>query len=555
MNFFFKKANHIILIVILLIITYIIRISSFHNNYLNVDEIVWLYLAKKSIMDLIPFIDFDAQTSGFIPIYLIKFYNLFIQIDLKIYRIINVLLLGATFYICNNILLKNKSIYNKLLASIPILFFFYNKDLNFQGVDTEFLLCIEVLILFTILKSKSLDLKKLILYNVFIIILFFTKFQSLIFVLLFSILMPLKFWNEKDFVKLKQTIFTFLILILIVLTCFYAFGTLEEFNYCYIERNLEYGTLYEKSNYLHILKDFIVINIRKFNYSFLLILFSIIIYSRQSKSKLKFNFSILLLFFYLLILTKFSQNNQLVNKLTNILLITTILFSVFQFVKNIRFLNNYLHKINRDILISFAIIIAPVITIIISKYNFIHYFVLMIISINILQIEISKKISSKNAIILIVFAIITIIPQSLNNLKEEKINNNFILSEKQKLKNNFRIINKYVNKNDRILFLGFISSTPNYYPLLNANQFTSRLANSQFLLGFRSKGKNNYFFKKEDENLLKDLINKPPDIIIDFENILDQIIESKSWFLINQRYDLIENRNVKIFIKKNESLF
>jgi hypothetical protein len=550
MNFFSKKASYIILIVCLLIVTYLIRLSSFHNYYLNVDEIVWLYLAKKSIMELIPFIDFDAQTSGFIPIYLIKFYNLFIQIDLKIYRIINVLLLGATFYICNNILLKNKSIYNKLLASIPILFFFYNKDLNFQGVDTEFLLCIEVLILFTILKSKSLDLKKLILYNVFIIILFFTKFQSLIFVLLFSILMPLKFWNEKDFVKLKQTIFTFLILILIVLTCFYAFGTLEEFNYCYIERNLEYGTLYEKSNYLHILKDFIVINIRKFNYSFLLILLSVILFSRESKGKLKFIFFSLISILYLLIVLKFSQSNLLVNKLINYLLIAVILLIVFQILKHKHLLCSYIHKINLDFILSFAVIMTPVITIIISKYNFVHYFVLMIISINILQLEISKRVSTKKALILLVLALITIIPQSYNNLNELKINNNFIHSEKQKLKNNFKLISKHIKKNNRILFLGFISSTPNYYPLLNENQFTSRLANSQFLIGFRSKGKNNYFFRKEDKNLFVDLYNKSPDIIIDFENVIDQITESKSWYYIIKKYDLIENKNIKIFKKK-----
>ena len=53
--------------------------------------------------------------------------------------------------------------------------------------------------------------------------------------------------------------------------------------------------------------------------------------------------------------------------------------------------------------------------------------------------------------------------------------------------------------------------------------------------------------EEEDKNLFVDLYNKSPDIIIDFENVIDQITESKSWHYIIKKYDLIENKNIKIF--------
>ena len=85
----FNNHKYLSFIGLFFIVFLIIRTDTFVDYFFNIDELVYLYLLKRSEIAYLPFLGFDTQTSGPVTILLLKlFQGIGIKINLVNYRLI-----------------------------------------------------------------------------------------------------------------------------------------------------------------------------------------------------------------------------------------------------------------------------------------------------------------------------------------------------------------------------------------------------------------------------------------------------------------------------------
>jgi hypothetical protein len=560
----FKNYKYLSFLGFFFILFFIIRADIFVDYYFNIDELVYLYLLKRSEIFYLPFLGFDTQTSGPTTILLLKlFQGIGIKINLVNYRFILFSLssISLIYFSCK---IFTNSIKVLLIVGITISSLFYIKHLDFIAVNTEYSIIGIVPVLLFLAFKKETKRFDLILFSLLINILFFTKFQAIILVGMLSVLFIYKLYINKLLTLLKEYILINVLFIAFLLIFFQYLGILNDFIHNYIIRNLQYPKLKISPPFFETFQSNTIILIKYFSPYFLLIFINLLFYrikKKISKSKErtyvalikdKKSFLILLFIFVILILLikyKLGYNlnhilSPIVNKTVSCLVLIMSLYLTISLLIKVQWkttfnkenlLKNY--KFSGILLITIVIYFS----ILLAKYNFIHYFVLFFIPIIYwIAYIINKNQSSKIILINLLVLAFIFFYQTIENRENNSKMINLIESQKVERMVLKKITNLLVNKSSQetILILGFYKAVPFYYRLSQNFNFCYRAANTQFITLFYLKGRKNKFFKVEDNNLYYDIMRSKPKYIIDTDNILSKISKSKSVALIMRNYKL-----------------
>jgi len=268
-----KKSKIITYLIIcfFFLICIALRNKSFIDYYLNIDEIVYLYLFKRSQISPLPFVGFDTRTSGPINILILKFFNLFgISINLITYRII--LLSITLFSILFTIQKLFKSQFTKLITSMLLVSILFIHHIDFLAINSEYIILsvlFPLIYLFTKPKTHRIDT---ILFSVLTILLFFVKFQAVVLVVILIILFIIKNILSKNYQNIKYYFVLNILFSLGLITFFKLIGILPDFIHNYIFRNLAYPSLKVSPPFLEVFSTNFILIIKFFGLYILLIL-------------------------------------------------------------------------------------------------------------------------------------------------------------------------------------------------------------------------------------------------------------------------------------------
>ena len=571
----FNNHKYLSFIGLFFIIFLIIRADTFVDYFFNIDELVYLYLLKRSEIAYLPFLGFDTQTSGPITIILLKlFQGIGIKINLVNYRFILFSLssISLIYFSCKIYVNNIKVLF---IVGLTLSSLFYIKHLDFIAINTEYSIVGIVPIILFLAFKKETKRSDLILFSLLILILFFTKFQAIILVGMLSLLFIYKLYIKNLRTLLKEYIIINGILIAFLLIFFQYFGILDDFIHNYILRNLQYPKLKIAPPILDTVQSNTIILIKYFSPYFLLIFINLLFYRIKktiSKSKERSYVTILkdkkslliilsiIIIFILLIKYKLGYNithifPPILNKTVSfIVLISTLYLSISLLIKvqwkttynKENLLKNY--KFSGILLITLVIYFS----ILLAKYNFIHYFVLFFIPIIYWIAYLINKNDSSKIILINVFVFASIFfYQTIENREYNSKMINLIESQIKEEMDQKKTTNYIRNKSSQqtILILGFYKAVPLYYRLSQNFNFCYRAANTQFITLFYLKGRKNKFFKVEDNNLYYDIKRGKPNYIIDTDNILNKIPKSKSVALIMRNYKLVALNETGIIYK------
>lgn len=568
--------NYSILIVAFFIICfYFIRIDSFVDYYFNIDEIVYLYLLKRSQFHSLPFEGFDTQTSGPVSIGLLKlFQNIGITINLINYRII--LFMMSSFLMLNYTFKSFNNKYMIYIIGFTLSALFYIYQLDFLAINTEYQIISIVAIMLFILFKKSVKRIDMLVFSILLITLFLTKFQAVLLFGSLTILWIYKLFLLDEIAKIKEFILTNILLCILLLFTFFYFGILDDFYHNYILRNLEYPKLKNAPQLIDTLSDNGIIWMKYFSPYILLILSNTFI---NQVKRIQFkndtsvknilliiktpNIQLILItslaIFFLAIQYKLGINishyipKNMINKLCFSILIILI-YLIYRIVKPITF-KQLISK--KNILQNFKLITLLIITfiiylsIILARYNFTHYFVLCFLPIIFLLGYVVERANTKQIGLNIIFIGLIFILQTIENRQYDKAFNENIATQKTKNLNYKQYVSKLQidKQNETIIILGFFEAVPMYYQLSNHFNFSYRTANTQFITLFYQKGLNNQFFRKEDERLVEDIKIGRPHFIIDTESILSKISRSRTALIIKSKYKIYKKCDKYIIYK------
>ncbi len=571
----FNNHKYLSFIGLFFIVFLIIRTDTFVDYFFNIDELVYLYLLKRSEIAYLPFLGFDTQTSGPVTILLLKlFQGIGIKINLVNYRLILFSLssISLIYFSCKIYVNNIKVLF---IVGLTLSSLFYIKHLDLIAINTEYSIVGIVPIILFLAFKKETKRSDLILFSLLILILFFTKFQAIILVGMLSLLFIYKLYIKNLRTLLKEYILINGILIAFLLIFFQYFGILDGFIHNYILRNLQYPKLKIAPPILDTVQSNTIILIKYFSTYFLLIFINLLFYRIKktiSKSKERSYITILkdkkslliilsiIIIFILLVKYKLGYNithifPPILNKIVSfIVLISTLYLSISLLLKvqwkttcnKENLLKNY--KFSGILLITLVIYFS----ILLAKYNFIHYFVLFFIPIIYWIAYLINKNDSSKIILINVFVFASIFfYQTIENREYNSKMINLIESQIKEEMDQKKITNYIRNKSSQqtILILGFYKAVPLYYRLSQNFNFCYRAANTQFITLFYLKGRKNKFFKVEDNNLYYDIIRGKPNYIIDTDNILNKIPKSKSVALIMRNYKLVALNETGIIYK------
>ena len=239
----FNNHKYLSFIGLFFIVFLIIRTDTFVDYFFNIDELVYLYLLKRSEIAYLPFLGFDTQTSGPVTILLLKlFQGIGIKINLVNYRLILFSLssISLIYFSCKIYVNNIKVLF---IVGLTLSSLFYIKHLDLIAINTEYSIVGIVPIILFLAFKKETKRSDLILFSLLILILFFTKFQAIILVGMLSLLFIYKLYIKNLRTLLKEYILINGILIAFLLIFFQYFGILDGFIHNYILRNLQYPKL------------------------------------------------------------------------------------------------------------------------------------------------------------------------------------------------------------------------------------------------------------------------------------------------------------------------
>jgi hypothetical protein len=506
-----------------ILLLFCVRIISFNNNILNHDELEWLYGIHRTNIDPRPFLGFDAHTSGPVSIYILSLINLFIAqpqtIHLRLFCFFFLIIpaMALLFWGRRNYLNYAALAFFTTLLSVNFQQFeWYFEDLFCY--NTEFQILFFTALLYTLLVANPSRITVSV-FSVLLILFIFVKIQVLFFVIFFGLAMLVKL----AYIRANDLIILYLSTLFIFLTSILSFlwltNTLKEAFYIYYEKNVIY-----QSNISGEGVDWFIVAKR-----------------------------IISSFVY-----KFRVNT--------IVLIGSLLALIY--LKRIKLSEISGHFFVGRLFISLCLFVVSLFTILFSKNDFGHYYIVSFFPMAIFYSELHRQmfvvVSGKNkSIYLIVVSICLAVGYNYNYLGKSIR----LITAKSKncdkcklgLPKGYEVNEQLVNwliqhrrpGNNTILFLGWFKAQMLYYELGRAYNPVYRSANF-FWYKSSYENKNWEFFRHEEDNLMTDLTTQPPFYIVDAEGMFSLIKETKFTRFVDNNYLLVQNNpDFKVYKRKN----
>lgn len=502
-----SKFRWIIFFISLFILVFS-KLYSFNNLILNVDEIEWIYCLNRCYENPIPFLGFDAHTTGPLAIYFLLPLKMVINnVELMHLRIYNFLVFIVPSLFIVYKVFEGKYSYLSLFI-FSSLFLIYNKDFLSYNSEYPIILLVSLFIYF-LTRSVISNVKITILVSI-IILLPFIKFQAILLSLFF---LGIFFWKlylqKKRLIKYSLILFLCWILVLGILIKFFI--GFELFFYSYILRNIQYAASFSS-------KSWSVAIIENLNYH------------------IQF-----FLPYYILIFG------------------IAILIFIKYYKRIISFIKEY-NSIEQFNFITFlGLFIVSFISILIPKNNFVHYFIIMFPAIVFLLVFLLKNfdISSGNLIILIcllntnLFQFIFQSQQDVfikGNQKSRLFYEQYTISSKLVKEVNNQVCSGNIKKS--LVILGWFNALPIYYKYKHQFDFPYRSGHADFLVS-SSYLSDKKFFNFEMDNLVSDLKNGKT-AIIDVENVLTKIKSKRFKLYLHENFHVVkETEFYTLLLPKN----
>lgn len=488
-----------------IIIIFLFRLDSFKNIILNIDEIEWIYALNRCYINPIPFIGFDAHTSGPIAIYLLLPLKLFVSsVELKHLRIYSffVFIIPSLFFVYYSF--KGRLAFFSL-AFFSSFFLIFNKD--FFAYNSEYPIILFITIIVYLLLGKSYNLFKLTFIILLILILPFIKFQAILLSFFFFVILinNINLYNRK-FIKKMLFITSFTVLIIMVLI--QVFIGLDLFYYSYIVRNVQYANSFSSKNWLVSISENIYLHLSLF-YPFYILLIGMLSYLIKK--------------YFTLILNLFIKL-QIIKKTDFLLIGGLFVFSFF--------------------------------SVLIPKNNFTHYFILMFPSLNFLLVFLLNKLTLDK---ITVFIILLLVNVNYLQINADKVYNKLITGnskgrldyEKYQLSSELvkdvDILITKVKPGDALIILGWFNALPTYYKYKEKFLYPYRSGHTDFLIS-SSKLPDKKLFNTEFENLKLDLRSFKRVCILDVEHVVDKINSNKIYFLLDTKFVKHKHKDLVLYI-------
>lgn len=504
-----------------------VRIISFNKNVLNHDEIEWLYGIHRMLIDPTPFIGFEAHTSGPLSIYILSILNFFLEnpqtIHLRFFSFFLLIVpsLALLFWGKKGYLNYAGLGFMTAMLSINFLPFKYLTE-DFFCYNTEFQILFFTALLFSILQS-NLTITRVFFYSLLLVLFIFIKIQVIFILIYFGLAMLFKLIYYRKPQLLIVYISSVILLLTLILSYLWISGILYEGFYIYIEKNILYQSkiLGDQIDWLLVIKAIL----RVFYQQFLCLSLS-----------LGFCFAFLL-------------------------------FGLYR--KKIKMPSFSLSLLNHPLILSGGLFLVSLLTVLLSKNNFGHYYINAFFPMAIFFSELYQWLASKdfsrNAKLAYKLVLLCCFIGAANGQYLVKSYHYLMANHKErsKLKLGFPkgykldsrmkdwLVEHRSTGDQTILYLGWLGSEMLYYEFGHAFEPVYRSANFFWYQSTYESG-NQHFFQHEEANLMEDLTKKPPFYIVDCENLLGKVHNTQFTRFIQAHYVLVRSEpSFKIFQRQN----
>lgn len=504
---------------------FVTRIISFREFSLDPDELEWLYDVRKCLIDPRPFVGFDAHTTGPFAIYILALFQLLTGFS----SLTHLRLISFFFFIIPSLFFVYHSLKKdtQLIGSLAFVVLLCSKNFadfgNFyDGIfsyNTEYQILIYTSILFWLLRAQKNGLSWIILFAFILFLLPFVKIQSIFITAFFGLYLTIQLFLKHHYKELKIFISSYLVLLLAWLFFLYYSDNWPNFIINYLEKNIQYlsDSTFEQSQINPI--NFLIRTHQYYRFAYIFVsVFVLMIILNLRKYKIQ-NFSVLF---------------------------------------------------NQHISQSLLLLIASVVTIIISKNDFGHYYIYLFLPLSIFIADlfslISTDLKSKNIHQPLKIIFIATLLSNFNfdylgksiSLVYEKFTksteNKYDMGKPLLSLANPELIHylqKNKPKNASILVIGWTQAQAIYYLLQDDYRPINRSSHAFYLKNFL-KDKNWFYFNKEQNNYLEDLQKDPPLFIVDTWVLMEDMKGQRltNYILANYDYQISFSEN-KVYKRKS----
>jgi hypothetical protein len=507
------------------LLLFVTRIISFREFSLDPDELEWLYDVRKCLIDPRPFVGFDAHTTGPFAIYLLAMLK-FVTGFSTLYQL---RLVSFFFFIVPSMVLVSSILPKKsrtigLLAFTVLLCAKNFRDFGnfYDGIfsyNTEYQILVYTSILFWLLRTQKKGMGLIILFAFILFSLPFVKIQSIFITAFFGLYFSVNLFLKRHYKELQIFILSYLVFNLAWLFFLYYSNIWPNFITNYLEKNIQYlsDSTFEQSQINPI--NFFIRTHQYYQFAYIFIVF--------------------------FVLTTFLNLRK---------------------YKIQRFSDLFNHQITQSSLL----LIASVITIIISKNDFGHYYIYLFLPLSIFIADlfslISTDLESKNILqsLKIIF-----IATLLSNFNFDYLGKSigFVYGKFTKSNENkydmgkpllslanpelIHYLQKNKPKNASILVIGWTQAQAIYYLLRDDYRPTYR--SSQFFDYRDTFEKNDSIrFKQYEVDLLEDIKKNPPVFIVDTWNLINITKKTQMMQYVHQNYHLVSEFKENKLLKKIE---
>jgi hypothetical protein len=504
---------------------FVVRIISFNNNVLNHDELEWLYGIHRTLIDPRPFVGFEGHTSGPTSTYFLSLLNLFIEQPLAIHlRLFSFFFLitptlALVFWGKANHLNYAGLVFLTILLSVSFVPFEYKFE-DLYCYNTEFQILLFTALLYTLLVS-NLSNWRVILFAIILVLFLFVKIQGLILFAFFGLAMLLKLVIQRTYERLYLFLSVVSGLLISVLSYLWLTDTLNEAFYVYVEKNILYQSSVSGENI-----DWILV----------------------AKNMLSFYFK------------QFLFNTAA--------LFFTVVTCIFLFYKRKAHVFRTLNFHISPIFLSACLLSVSMLTIVLSKNNYGHYFIISFFPMAMFfsetfylaadKLEKKWRLSFIGAMLLLLLsgANVNYLTKSLKLLASPRNERKqYQLGFQRGFQLDSHLIDwlrthRQPNENT-ILYIGWFTSATLYYEL--GHMYAPVYRSSNFFWYRRTyEQKNERFFQREEANLMEDLQKTPPFYIVDCEELVPHVTNTQLGQLIALKYFVVQSGpNFKIYQRKN----
>jgi hypothetical protein len=477
------------------------------------------------LLDPRPFVGFEGHTSGPTSTYFLSLLNLFIEQPLTIHlRLFSFFFLitptlALVFWGKANHLNYAGLVFLTILLSVSFVPFEYHHE-DLYCYNTEFQIFLFTAVLYTLLVSDG-SKWRIVAFAIILVAFLFVKIQVVFLFAFFGLGMPLKLAIQRSYALLRLYLFVILGLIISVISYLWLTDTLNEAFYVYVEKNIFYQSSISGENI-----DWILV----------------------TKKMLSFYFR------------QFLINSSA--------LFFTVVSCFFLFYKQKAHIFRRLNFYISPIFLSACLLSISTLTILLSKNNVGHYFIISFFPMAMFFSEafylVADKLDKKwrlgfmgvMLLLLLSGANVNYLTKSLKLLAStENDRKQYQLGFQRGFQLDSHLIDwlrTHRQPNDNtILYIGWFTSAMLYYEL--GHIYTPVYRSSNFFWYRRSyEQKNERFFQREEANLMEDLQKTPPFYIVDCEELLPNVANTQLGQLIAVKYFVVQSGpNFKIYQRKN----